>query len=76
MSLLTHGLSDYFNKAVASADAHAFPAVANFRGNMDPVRLIGTHVGAPVQKIILGSQQPHPHSMIPLIRALALTASR
>lgn len=55
---------------MTSAGGFAYGAVANFRGNMDPVSKIGVHVGMPVVTIALASQMPHPHSMVPLIHAV------
>lgn len=75
MSLLSHRLSDYFNMAAASNNDAAFQAVVNLRGNMDPVSLVGTHVGMPLQTLHLKDQSPHPHSMKPIIRTLSLGAS-
>jgi hypothetical protein len=34
------------------------------------VSQFGTHVGMPLQTIDCPTQSPHPHSMIPIIRAL------
>jgi hypothetical protein len=76
MSLLTHGLTDYFNKAVASVDDHAFPAVANFGANLDPVSRIGSHVGAPIQRVTLRGVPLNPHGMRPLLEALGYAAKR
>ena len=61
---------DFITKAAAGAGGFAYGAVANYRGNMDPVSKIGVHVGMPVVTIPLASQMPHPHSMVPLIQAL------
>ncbi|WP_424810639.1 hypothetical protein [Roseococcus sp. YIM B11640] len=58
------------NRAVAASGDDAFPPIANFRGNMDPVSMFGAHVGMPMQTIQLPRQTPHPHSMVPLIEAL------
>ncbi|MBL6454905.1 hypothetical protein JMJ55_06190 [Belnapia sp. T6] len=73
-SLASFGLGgqvvSYFNKAAAGMGNDAFPPVANFRGNMDPVSLLGVHIGTPVQTIDCPTQLPHPHSMLPLIAAL------
>ena len=63
-------LVSYFNKAAAGMGNDAFPPVANFRGNMDPVSLLGVHIGAPLQMLDCPTQAPHPHSMLPLIAAL------
>lgn len=74
MSVLSGHLSDYFNQAAAAMEDTAFQAVQNFRGNMDPVSLIGSHVGMPLQTLQLNDQSPHPHSMDPIIRKLDPTA--
>ena len=60
------------NKIAAAGGDEAFAPIANFRGDMDPVSLFGSHVGAPLQTILCPTQHPHPHSMIPIIRALEL----
>jgi hypothetical protein len=72
LSVTTLHLVDYFNKAAAAMGDAGFQAVLNYRGNMDPVSLVGTHVGMPVQTIKLRDQSPHPHSMAPIIRTLEL----
>lgn len=58
------------NKIAAAGGDEAFAPIANFRGNWDPVSQFGTHVGVPLQTIDCPTQAPHPHSMIPIIRAL------
>lgn len=70
LSTASLGLTDYFNKAAAANNDAAFTSVANYRGEWDPVSKIGTHVGAPVSTIRVASIAPHPHSMVPIIRAL------
>ena len=70
MSVLSHGISDYFNQAAAAMEDTAFQAVQNFRGNMDPVSLIGSHVGMPLQTLHLKDQSPHPHSMMAILRTI------
>ncbi|TCH98969.1 hypothetical protein EJV46_10475 [Roseococcus sp. SYP-B2431] len=73
-SLITAGIGGQvvtlLNKAAAAGGDDAFAPIVNFRGNMDPVSLVGAHVGLPLQTIQLASQSPHPHSMVPLIQAL------
>lgn len=58
------------NKLAAAGSDEAFAPIANYRGNWDPVSLVGTHVGVPLETIVCPTQSPHPHSMIPIIRAL------
>ena len=60
---------DFITKAAAGTGGFAHGAVANYRGNMDPVTKIGVHVGMPVVTIPPASQMPHPHSMVPLIKS-------
>ncbi len=70
MSLLTLKASDLLNMAAASFEDAAFQPVANYRGHLDPVSLIGVHVGQRVKSIRVANQSPHPHSMQPIIRSL------
>ncbi len=58
------------NQVVAASGDEAFAPIANFRGNWDPVSKFGSHVGMPLQTIDCPTQSPHPHSMVPIIRAL------
>jgi hypothetical protein len=61
---------NYFVKARAGAGNDAFPPVANYRGSLDPVSLLGVHVGMPIRTVQVATWRPHPHSMEPLIAAL------
>jgi hypothetical protein len=70
MSLMTHGVSDYFEKAVASLETAGFASVLNFRGHLDPVSVIGAHVGAPMRTIHCNNPWPNPHSLEPIISTL------
>jgi len=58
----------------AVSGAQDLPAVANLRGHMDPVSLVGAHLGAPLQTIRVPHNSPHPHSMVPIIDALKTRA--
>lgn len=73
-SLATLGLGGRLvtalNQIVAASGDDAFSPIANFRGNWDPVSMLGCHVGMPLQTIDCPTQAPHPHSMVPIIRAL------
>ncbi|MBR0680707.1 hypothetical protein GXW74_09420 [Roseomonas eburnea] len=75
-SLPTAGLGglavSLMNKLAALGGDEAFAPIANYRGNWDPVSLVGTHVGVPLETIVCPTQSPHVHSMIPIIRALEL----
>jgi hypothetical protein len=55
---------------VTGTDAPNDSGISNFRGDWDPVSKIGVHVGLPLKTVRVGSTSPHPHSMLPLIRAL------
>lgn len=77
MSLLTGGVltgsggvSDYFNRAAAANNDAAFPMLSNWRGNLDPISLIGAHAGGPLQTIDCLDNQPDVHAMARIIRTL------
>lgn len=67
---LSGGLGSLINRAAAGVGNDAFPPIANFRGNLDPVSKVGIHVGAPIQTFDVPSQLPHPHAMEPIIAHL------
>jgi hypothetical protein len=71
LSVLSGGRSDFITQVAGGIAGNNGEAILNYRGNLDPVSLIGVHVGAPMQTIALPDQRPHPHSMEPIIRALS-----
>lgn len=72
LSVGTLGFTNILNMAAAAGNDAAFSPIQNFRGEWDPVSQVGRHVGAEVQTIRVASVAPHPHSMVPIIRALEL----
>ncbi len=70
MSVLTLGTSDLLTKVASGMSNDPAQAILNYRGNMDPVSLIGVQVGAPARTIELLSQRPHPHSIEAIVGTL------
>lgn len=72
MQVLSAGLGaelvNLFNKAVAAADGSdlAFAAVANYRAQYDPVSVLGSHVGAPINSLPV-KMAANPHAMAHLV---------
>lgn len=64
---LTLGKIAYF----VGVDDGAMGAIANYRGQWDPVSRVGVHVGAPLQTVRVSTREPHVHSMLPIIDALS-----
>ncbi|MBA2920543.1 hypothetical protein GON01_02415 [Sphingomonas sp. MAH-20] len=70
LSVLSRGTTDLITQVAAGVAGNNGEAILNYRGNFDPVSLVGVHVGAPLQTIELVDQKPHVHSMEPIIRTL------
>ena len=68
LDVMTRGVVTLLNKI--TADEHAFAAVVNYRHALDPVSLIGAHIGQPVQTLKSSVIKPHPHSISALIASL------
>jgi hypothetical protein len=62
-------LVSYFNKALAADNDLAFPAVANYRAQNDPVSLAGVHV-APVKVVQVDPSLRKLHRMATIVEAL------
>jgi len=61
------GLMDFMNQVAAADDDMPFAPVANYRGQNDPVSLIGVHVGTPMQTLQVDGL---PHLMAPIVHSL------